>query len=52
MQRQRGLEATARLGRRMRDYTVREKLKITAGAISALVIVAWLAVLTIAFLAA
>jgi hypothetical protein len=36
----------------MRDYTTREKLKITAGAISALVIVAWLAVLTIAFLAA
>lgn len=36
----------------MRDYTTREKLKITAGAISALVIVAWLAVLTIAFLSA
>ena len=44
-------EATVRLGRRMRDYTTREKLKIAAGAISALVIVAWLAVLTIAFLA-
>jgi hypothetical protein len=36
----------------MGDYTTREKLKITAGAISALVIVTWLAVLTIAFLAA
>jgi hypothetical protein len=52
MQRWRGCEATAGLGRRMRDYTTREKLKIAAGAISALVIVAWLAVLTIAFLAA
>jgi len=38
--------------RRMRSYGTREKLKITAGAISALVIVAWLAVLAIAFLAA
>ena len=37
---------------RMGGYTIREKLKITAGAISALVIVTWLAVLTIAFLAA
>jgi hypothetical protein len=36
----------------MRDYTTGERLKITAGAISALVIVAWLAVLTMAFLAA
>jgi hypothetical protein len=36
----------------MRDCTTSEKLKITAGAISALVIVAWLAVLTIAFLSA
>jgi len=36
----------------MRSYSTREKLKITAGAISALVIVAWLAVLAIAFLAA
>ena len=36
----------------MRSYTTSEKLKITAGAISALVIVTWLAVLTIAFLAA
>jgi type II secretory pathway component PulM len=52
MQPQRCREATVRLGRRMRDYTTREKLKIAAGAISALVIVAWLAVLTIAFLAA
>jgi hypothetical protein len=36
----------------MRSTTTREKLKITAGAISALVIVTWLAVLIIAFLAA
>ena len=36
----------------MGDYTTREKLKIIAGALSALVIVTWLAVLTIAFLAA
>ena len=37
---------------RMGGYTTREKLKIIAGALSALVIVTWLAVLTIAFLAA
>ncbi len=36
----------------MRNHSTAEKLKIVAGAISALVIVAWLAVLTIAFLAA
>ena len=36
----------------MRDTTTREKLKITAGVISALIIVGWLAVLAIAFLAA
>jgi len=34
----------------MRPYTTKEKLKITAGAISALVIVGWLAVFALAFL--
>jgi hypothetical protein len=34
----------------MRDYTTKEKFKITAGAISALVIVGWLTVLALAFL--
>ena len=39
-------------GRRMRDYTTREKLKITAGAVASLVIVGWAVVLAIAFLSA
>jgi hypothetical protein len=34
----------------MRDYTLREKAKITAGAVAALVIVAWLAVIALALL--
>jgi hypothetical protein len=34
----------------MRGYTAKEKAKITAGAVAALVIVGWLAVLAIAFL--
>jgi hypothetical protein len=34
----------------MRAYTTKEKLKITAGAVSALVIVAWIVVLAIIFL--
>lgn len=34
----------------MRAYTFREKTRITAGSIAALVIVGWLAVLAIAFL--
>jgi hypothetical protein len=34
----------------MRGYTTKEKAKITAGAVAALVIVGWLAVLSIAFL--
>ena len=34
----------------MRDYTAREKLKITAGAVAALVIAGWAVVLAIAFL--
>ena len=36
----------------MRDYTAREKLKITAGAVASLVIVGWAVVLAIAFLSA
>jgi len=35
---------------RMRDYTFKEKARVTAGAAAALVIVGWLAVLAIAFL--
>jgi hypothetical protein len=35
---------------RMRDYTLKEKAKITAGAVAALVIVAWLAVFALALL--
>jgi hypothetical protein len=34
----------------MRAYTTKEKLKITAGAVSALVIVAWIVALAIVFL--
>jgi hypothetical protein len=34
----------------MRDYTLREKIKITAGAVTALVSVAWLAVIALALL--
>jgi hypothetical protein len=34
----------------MRDYTTKEKLKITAGAVAALVVVGWLIVLAIVFL--
>jgi hypothetical protein len=34
----------------MRDYTTKEKLKITAGAVASLVIVGWLIVLAIVFL--
>ena len=33
----------------MRAYTTKEKAKITAGAVAALVIVGWLVVLAIAF---
>jgi hypothetical protein len=34
----------------MRDYTFKEKARITAGAVAALVVVGWLAVLATAFL--
>jgi hypothetical protein len=36
----------------MRAYTTKEKLKITAGAVSALVIVGWIVVLAIVLLSA
>jgi hypothetical protein len=36
----------------MRGYTVKERLKITAGAIAALVIVGWLLFLALAILSA
>jgi hypothetical protein len=35
---------------RMRPYTMKEKLKITAGAVTSLVIVGWAVVLAIAFM--
>jgi hypothetical protein len=34
----------------MRGYTTKEKVRITAGAVAALVIVGWLVVLALAFL--
>jgi hypothetical protein len=34
----------------MRDYTAREKIKITAGAVASLVVVGWLVALAIAIL--
>jgi|EndMetStandDraft_9_1072997.scaffolds.fasta_scaffold151963_2 hypothetical protein len=34
----------------MRDYTLQEKIKITAGAVAALVSVAWLATIALALL--
>ena len=36
----------------MRTYTFKEKAKITAGAVTALIIVAWLTVIAIALLSA
>lgn len=36
----------------MRDYTLKEKAKITAGAIAALVIVAWLAIVALGIMSA
>ena len=36
----------------MRDYTFKEKARITAGAVAALVIVGWLAVFALAMMAA
>jgi hypothetical protein len=39
-------------GKKMRGYTLQEKAKITAGAVAALVIVAWLVVIALALLSA
>jgi hypothetical protein len=36
----------------MRAYTLKEKAKIAAGAVTALVIVAWLAIIALALLSA
>jgi hypothetical protein len=36
----------------MRAYTLEEKARITAGAVTALVIVAWLAIIALALLSA
>jgi hypothetical protein len=36
----------------LRDYTTKEKVKISAGAVAALVITGWLVVLAIAFMSA
>jgi len=38
------------LRKQIRGYTLKEKAKITAGAVAALVIVAWLAVVALALL--
>jgi hypothetical protein len=46
------LNALTRLREKMRSYTLKEKAKITAGAVAALVIVAWLAVIALALLSA
>ncbi len=36
----------------MRDYTLKEKARITVGAVTALVIVGWLAVVAVALMSA
>jgi hypothetical protein len=36
----------------MRDYTLKEKARITVGAVAALVIVGWLAVIAVALMSA
>jgi len=45
-----GLKAYHTFARKMRGYTLKEKAKITAGAVTALVIVAWLAIVALALL--
>ena len=45
-----GLNASHTLARKMRSYTLKEKAKITAGAVTALVIVAWFAIVALALL--
>jgi hypothetical protein len=46
------LNAPHSLREKMRGYTLKEKAKITAGAVAALVIVAWLAIIALALLSA
>jgi hypothetical protein len=53
----RGRQAAATTGdtfseEKMRGYTLKEKAKITAGAVAALVIVVWLFVIALALLSA
>lgn len=45
-----GRERAGTFARKMHDYTRKEKAKIAAGAVSALVIVAWLAIIALALL--
>lgn len=45
-----GLNASHTFCENMRSYTLKEKSKITAGAVTALVIVAWLAIIALALL--
>jgi hypothetical protein len=46
------LNAPHAFARKMRGYTLKEKAKITAGAVAALVIVTWLAIIALALLSA
>jgi hypothetical protein len=46
-----GRDLAAANGGRMRAYSTKEKLRITAGAVTALVIVGWLAVVALTLLA-
>lgn len=46
------LNAPHPFARKMRGYTLKEKAKITAGAVAALVIVTWLAIIALALLSA
>jgi hypothetical protein len=48
----RGSLASTLFAKTMRAYTLKEKAKITAGAVTALVIVAWLAIIALALLSA
>jgi hypothetical protein len=46
-----GLNAPHTVAGKMHGYTLKEKAKITTGAVTALVIVAWLAIIALALLA-
>ncbi|MBX9646684.1 MAG: hypothetical protein K2X57_06480 [Xanthobacteraceae bacterium] len=46
------IRAVAGRGHAMRDYTLKEKARITVGAVAALVIVGWLAVIAMAVMSA